>query len=35
MLAENTANSLSVQRRLGESMSELIIRLAQKRTLKA
>jgi hypothetical protein len=29
MLDEGTANSLSVQRRLGESTSEVIIRLAR------
>jgi hypothetical protein len=29
MLDENTVNSLNVQRRLGESISDVIIRLAQ------
>jgi hypothetical protein len=28
MLDENTANSLNLQRRLGESISDVIIRLA-------
>jgi hypothetical protein len=30
MLDESTANSLNVQRRLGESLSDVIIRLARK-----
>ena len=30
MLEENTANSLNVQRRLGESISDEIVRLARK-----
>ncbi|HZZ59827.1 MAG TPA: hypothetical protein VFE63_01455 [Roseiarcus sp.] len=32
-LDEGAANSLSLKRRLGESMSDVIIRLAQKRAL--
>jgi hypothetical protein len=35
MLDENTVNSLNVQRRLGESLSDVIIRLAQQGRLPA
>ena len=35
MLDENTVNSLNVQRRLGESISDVIIRLAQQGRLPA
>jgi hypothetical protein len=35
MLDENTANSLNLQRRLGESISDVIIRLAQQGRLPA
>jgi hypothetical protein len=35
MLDENTANSLNLQRRLGESISDVIIRLASQRRLPA
>ena len=35
MLDENTANSLNLQRRLGESISDVIIRLARQGRLPA
>ena len=35
MLDENTVNSLNVQRRLGESISDVIVRLARKGRLPA
>jgi hypothetical protein len=35
MLDENTANSLKLQRRLGESISDVIIRLARQGKLPA
>ena len=35
MLDENTANSLNVQRRIGESVSDVIIRLARQGRLPA
>ena len=35
VLDENTANSLNLQRRLGESISDVIIRLAQQGRLPA